>query len=878
MMLRLPGRASGGAGGVATRMARRELGRHKGRSALIMALIGLPVAAVMALAMILVPQYRDTSADAMFRGGTAMLQQLYGADGTCRQASLTDWSCPQDESSTQDPTAHQVTADFSNLSLPAGVSVSMETTAPITLGFDGAQYAGDVIVSGLSVLASPGQWVATDAALPADHEVVLPRYTAERFGVAVGDTVQVAGKDYRVSGTLRGNSSGTAVVVGPSHPLADVAETATGATTVAFLDGPALEEAQVASLNKVGIAYTTREAYEAMQLGNGTGGAMMQAILVGSGMVVTLLTATIAGAAFAIGIGQQRRSLALLSASGAPARTLQQVVTRQGLLLGLAGTIVGALAGVALGAGLQAWMNAKGTNLPVPISVPWLVLLALVLVGTSAAVIAAWLPARQVAQQDVLTAVRSAEAAQTSAKTPWLALVFVALGLVAALVGPQLWPGAKVSWNGGVPEERAIGPAMMCVLFLFLGSLAAVPFLLDRLGRRAAGPLALRMAVRDGSRNRSRATAGVAASLAITTLISSLLVAFASLGATEVTRYQQSIPTGAVQVTTLNAETGGELSAADLAKARELVEATLGPISQEATVQEFVEPFGGWWSSAVQAVELVPTCTDDGACMGSQNATAAYSPELYRMVTGKAPSQQVTGMINSGGVIAPASYVKDGRGELTVMSESGNDNSSHAVPALVDDDLSLYTLVPAAVLSKLMPHAKPMTTTVIWSTNTTPSQHQADELQAILQKARLGDLSQNVYVEQGPHSSTPRLVDYLGLVGAVLMLAVAAVAGALALRDARDSHAGLAAIGASTWTLRGMAAIQMLVSVGLGVALGLVVGAVPVVAVVAATRGGVSLGIPWAWLIVLLVAVPLLAAASAFVVPRPPQARSVRID
>ncbi len=842
-----------------------------------MALIGLPVAAVMALAMILVPQYRDNSADAMFRGGTAMLQQLYGANGTCRQASLTDWSCPQDESSTQDATAHQVTADFSNLSLAAGVSVSMETTAPITLGFDGAQYSGDVIVSDLSVLASPGQWVATDAALPADDEVVLPRYTAERFGVAVGDTVQVAGKDYRVSGTLRSNSSGTAVVVGPSHPAAAVAKGA-DATTVVFLDGPALEEAQVASLNKVGIAYTTRDAYEAMQLGNGTGGAMMQAILVGSGMVVTLLTATIAGAAFAIGIGQQRRSLALLSASGAPARTLQQVVTRQGLLLGLAGTIVGALAGVALGAGLRAWMNAKASTLPVPISVPWLVLLGSVLVGTSAAVIAAWLPARQVAQQDVLTAVRSAEAAQTSAKTPWLALVFVALGLVAALVGPQLWPGAKVAWNGGVPEERAIGPAMMCVLFLFLGSLSAVPFLLDRLGRRAAGPLALRMAVRDGSRNRSRATAGVAASLAITTLISSLLVAFASLSATEVTRYQQSIPTGAVQVTTLNPETGGELSASDLAKARELVEATLGPINQEAKVQEFVKPFGGWWSSAVQAVERVPTCTDDGACMGSQNAIAAYSPELYQVVTGKAASQQVTNMINSGGVIAPASYVKDGNAELAVMSESGNDNSSHAVPALVDDDLSLYTLVPAAVLSKLMPYAKPMTTTVIWSTNTTPSQHQADELQAILQKARLGDLPQNVYVEQGPHSSTPRLVDYLGLVGAALMLAVAAVTGALALRDARDSHAGLAAIGASTWTLRGMAAIQMLVSVGLGVALGLVVGAVPVVAVVAATRGGVSLGIPWAWLIGLLVAVPLLAAASAFVVARPPQARSVRID
>ena len=115
----------------------------------------------------------------------------------------------------------------------------------------------------------------------------------------------------------------------------------------------------------------------------------------------------------------------------------------------------------------------------------------------------------------------------------------------------------------------------------------------------------------------------------------------------------------------------------------------------------------------MQAVELVPTCTDDGACMGGQNAIAAYSPELYQVVTGRAPSQQVTNMINSGGVIAPASYVKDARAELTVMSETGNDNSSHAVPALVDDDLSLYTLVPAAVLSKLMPYAKPMTTTVI---------------------------------------------------------------------------------------------------------------------------------------------------------------------
>jgi len=106
------------------------------------------------------------------------------------------------------------------------------------------------------------------------------------------------------------------------------------------------------------------------------------------------------------------------------------------------------------------------------------------------------------------------------------------------------------------------------------------------------------------------------------------------------------------------------------------------------------------------------------------------------------------------------------------------------------------------------------------------------------------------------------------VVGAALVtLGAAGIATGLAQADARADHATLAAVGATPGLRRTLAAAQALAVAGLGTVLGVLAGLVPSLAFIGAIDS-LELVVPWLALVEVLVGIPLVAAACAWLFTR----------
>jgi putative ABC transport system permease protein len=135
-------------------------------------------------------------------------------------------------------------------------------------------------------------------------------------------------------------------------------------------------------------------------------------------------------------------------------------------------------------------------------------------------------------------------------------------------------------------------------------------------------------------------------------------------------------------------------------------------------------------------------------------------------------------------------------------------------------------------------------------------------------------LDSTVYVERGYHPPYRLILALLAIIGALVVLVATVTATGLAMSEARPDLATLAAVGAPPRTRRYVAAAQSLVIGLIGTALGVALGFVPGLAVTwpltagsyssyAPPAGGANgpvIAIPWTLLLVVVLAVPLLAA------------------
>jgi putative ABC transport system permease protein len=258
-----------------------------------------------------------------------------------------------------------------------------------------------------------------------------------------------------------------------------------------------------------------------------------------------------------------------------------------------------------------------------------------------------------------------------------------------------------------------------------------------------------------------------------------------------------------------------------------------------------------------------------GGSVGYPDTLIVGKPDALPILA-DVPSSEARDVLARGGLVSfDPSLVKNGRATI------GYSRADEMASATSRDSLAMHFMsVPAifvkahspmvhAVLSEAIAqrlHITPSVDTLALRPVHIPTRAQQDAANAALPNA-------SISVERGYHSrySTGLLALILG--ATIVTVGAAGISTGLAQADARADHATLLAVGATPRVRRSLAASQALAIAGLGSVLGLISGLVPALAYVGAIDS-LTLVMPWGTLALLLLGIPALAAAGAYLVTR----------
>jgi putative ABC transport system permease protein len=860
------------------RIARRDVRRAKGRSVLVVVMIALPVLGVGAADVLyrtfqLSPEQKATrtmgAADAVLTDtGSATLTQLPGDPGV----GVVDTSTGVRVGRAPRPTSV----------LPAGSALLADREASdgqVTVR-DATVAAGLRDVDYLAPLAR-GQFTTHSGRAPrTGREVALTTTIARRLGVRLGDHVDVgvrsrAPKAVTVVGLVDDASSTTPQIVLMVPGALQLEPTA---STRFLVDVPGqLTWSDVTAANTHGFLLAPRTAVPGQPAAR-TIGTITTSKLTAVALVVgmTLLEIVLlAGPAFAVGAKRQSRELALLSATGGEGRHVRGVVLGHGVVLGVLGGLLGVAAGIGLGRLAQPLLRGYSHQVPGPFDVRPLELIGVAAVGVLTAVLAAVLPARSAARQDVVAALTGRRGQLRSLRrTP-------VLGLCAA-VG-----GAAIALEGA--RQRSVDTILAGSAVAELGLVATTPFLVGLVGRIGPWlPVGPRLALRDAARNRGRTAPAVSAVLAAVAGSVAVGTYLASYDQYNRNSYRPSAPYGTA-VMPLYGDTGKSgqveaalrrtLPAATVVVVRTLDQVTPVPGSSAvapATVEVQVSPVRACSGNPMQdrgnafcdGTQLQPTV--HGVLVGDAGTVAA--------LTGRS-GDPYAAVLARGGAVVPRPYVQeDGTAVLAVRragDPGGKPVRTVRVPAVaLPADVPQVTVVSKQGAARTGLTATPVG--VVASSQQPPTAAQEDRARHELDKL---DLRSSLVVERGYAGRNGLSLLALLVGSAVIVLGASGIATGLAAAEGRADLATLAAVGASPGRRRSLAAFQSIVTAGLGTLLGTIAGLVPAVGMVRALNAAAATGpfvrinpyplvLPWRNLAITVLVVPLIAALAAAALTR----------
>jgi putative ABC transport system permease protein len=223
-----------------------------------------------------------------------------------------------------------------------------------------------------------------------------------------------------------------------------------------------------------------------------------------AGLVVgMLLIALVAVGGFTVLAQRRLRSLGMLASTGATDRHVRLVVLANGAVVGVAGAVLGLIAGVAGWLAYRPELEQSAHHLIGMFALPWGVIGLALLLAVVAAVFAAWLPARAITRVPIVTALSGRPAPPKQVRRsaiPGLILLVIAFILFG-------WSGASANGsNSGLPK-LALGLVVLIVAVILLAPFCLA--VLARLGKRT--PISVRLALRDLSRYRARSGSALAA-------------------------------------------------------------------------------------------------------------------------------------------------------------------------------------------------------------------------------------------------------------------------------------------------------------------------------------------------------------------------------
>ncbi|WP_030158240.1 FtsX-like permease family protein [Glycomyces sp. NRRL B-16210] len=502
------------------RIARREALRYKGRSALSIALLGLPLLGVSigATAYDTIDLSDEEEAVLYLGDNDAFVESAVPGIALTQYDWNSKWVGYSTEKEVDEETLNEAYSSVHTeadllAELPAGtqiapysfyndsgVTVTVETPDGIgelgTLGYD--------LANGVYEAAG---WAFLEGAAPGGGEVAVTEAAADYLDLGVGDDLVIeengASERLAISGiveipwNLRGQFA-----IAPGFD---------GGANGWLVDLPGeFTYEQSLALNEIGAtvwatALVVDPPPPPPDAGMFTDSSIDTAMLTIYALIIVVVVMEVvllAGPAFAISARRRTREFALMSANGASPAQIRNTVLAGGLLFGLIAAVVAVALGIVLVlVGLPFLEQLFGYRTPGLRVLPTLQA-ALVAAAIATGLLSALTAALSASRVNVVAALMGRTPGRKGSKR-WL---FIGLGTVAAGVASGL--GGVALWN--VPLMA------LAIVLAQLGLVACTPAILAgtaRLGRWL--PLAPRMALREAGRNRGSAAPAIAAVLGV---------------------------------------------------------------------------------------------------------------------------------------------------------------------------------------------------------------------------------------------------------------------------------------------------------------------------------------------------------------------------
>jgi putative ABC transport system permease protein len=269
--------------------------------------------------------------------------------------------------------------------------------------------------------------------------------------------------------------------------------TAPSQATVLFTAPPGTSAAALGSLSKY--VQTRHDATASNPLNPET-------IVLALATVGMLLIALVAVGGFTVLAQRRLRSLGMLGALGATDRNIRLVVRANGVLVGVAGALIGAVLGLAGWLAYRPRLESSSHHLIGMFQLPWVVIGPAMALAVVATYFAAARPARAVTRIPIVAALsgRPAPPRQVHRSALPGVICFVAAAALLSYSG-------KSNGNGGGAPELLGGIVLLVVAIILLAPFCLV--VLASVGRWS--PIAARLALRDLVRYRARSGSALSA-------------------------------------------------------------------------------------------------------------------------------------------------------------------------------------------------------------------------------------------------------------------------------------------------------------------------------------------------------------------------------
>ena len=858
----------------ALRIAWREARRSAGRSALVIALIAVPVAALSFTAIVHDSTSPTPDEDADRRIGAAQALVSWPYRGPVIQEPTRDFAIPTTNAEGQDPSEERLKALLPGTEL-----------VPVDRGGAGIRTTAGVGRAGVRMLdltnpLTHGMITVLEGRAAANAtEITLSRKAMDRTGAALGGSLTTEdGRTFTVVGVIEepDRLDNTTLVALPGT---------FERTDRSWLVTTPLPWPKVKELNKVGIAALSRTVLNNLPPASerypelpGSQEITADVLVLVAGLAL-LEMSLLAGSALAVGARRRKRDLALVAAVGGSPAHVRRIVLTDGVVMGtlaaLGGVVLGVVAAVA-SRPLIEWLLAErfAAQRFYPSALAALALLAIV-TGALAALVPAWISSRQ----DVVTALAGRRGI-TRSRRRWLVL---GLTLVAAGIAVGFFSAMQMQFTG----------ILAALVLTEVGLVLCTPSLLGLLARAGRWlPVALRIALRDASRNRTAASPAISAVMAAVIGAVAVSVMLTSQSQQEAGQLAGSM--GDVTVYRLDDLTKSATTPIPASVATAIRNAV--PVADTHEIKLLSCDGGPCFAHlrppadrecpyTLDVLHRDPTEAEqqsalaDDRCAGvgrTHRYFGTYTTPNGFLVVAAPEAVQSLLHLDSGDVAAAQAALRDGR---IVVND----------PDLVSGDQVLLatgtqaTTTPALGFAAPQRHPAPLsvmteetarslgyrvTTFTMYATTTRmPTEAEQEALTAALG----GEYE--VHVDRPTESDVQQALTVLGLVAGIITLAAAALATGLAAADGRRDLTTLAAVGA-TPTLRKLLSLsQAGVIAGIGGFLGTAAGAGSALALLAALNVGYSgfwpqpepnpLTVPWPTIAISLLVVPAVAMLGA---------------